>query len=256
MVIYKITNTVNNKIYVGKTKNVTQRWKNHTSNVGKLRRPLYDAMLHYGIDKFVMEIIDIGTPDNIDELEKFWIKELNSINEGYNLTEGGGGGDTFSNRTIASKNKTRRKLSQAAKLNMKNPEYVKKLSDATKKLWANTDYVNRVRINYLKAVSSESYKENHSKKMKEALKSPQLRKKWSDVKLGKNNNRWLGYMYVTDTNGNVTCYETSKSAAKHLQVTANTLIQHAKNNTTFQRGKYVGWKFALSKINNKSVIVL
>lgn len=247
MVIYKITNTVNNKVYVGKTKNVENRWKNHISNVGKTRRPLYDAMLHYGIDKFVMEVIETGTLQNIDELERFWIKKLNTVKGGYNLTEGGGGGDTFSNRNDVSKQITRNKLSSITKKLLSDPQYVKKLSDASKRLWNDPNWVSKQSENHRRAVSSLENKEKISKSMKEALKSPKLRKKWSDVKKGKNNNRWLGYTYVIEPNGNSTCYDTSTDAAKVLGVTAHTLRQHAINKTTFQRGKYVGWKFILSK---------
>lgn len=245
--IYTITNKINGKIYIGKTKNLKDRWKNHCSNVGKKRRPLYDGMLHYGIDNFVMEVVDTTTEDKIDELEKNWIEKLDTINTGYNLTEGGTGGDTFSNRTTQSKNRTRKKLSDISKAYVSSPEYIEKLRNAGKRLWEDDDYVKRVKQNHLKAVSSDAYRQNHSKKMREALKSPEIRKKWSDVKKGKLNNRWLGYMYVIEPNGNITRYETSSDAAAKLKTGGQTIRDHAMNNTTFAQGKYAGWKFVLSK---------
>ena len=86
-----------------------------------------------------------------------------------------------------------------------------------------------------------------SRKMKEVLISLELRKKWSDVKRGKLNNKWLGYMYVIEPNGKVVRYETAKEAASVMKTTAHVIRQFAKNNTTFQRGKYIGWRFILSK---------
>ena len=106
---------------------------------------------------------------------------------------------------------------------------MKKLSDATSKLWKYPNYVSKQSENHRLAVSSLEYKENMSNKMKEVLKSPELLKKWSDVKKGKNNNRWRGYMYVIEPNGNVTRYDTSSIAGKTLEVNPHTLIQHAIN---------------------------
>lgn len=245
--IYTITNKINGKVYVGKTKNLKDRWENHCSNVGKKRRPLYDGMLHYGIDNFVMEVVDTTTEDKIDELEKNWIEKLDTINTGYNLTEGGTGGDTFSNRTTQSKNGTREKLSEISKKYAASSEYIQKLRDAGNRLWKDETYVKRVKENHLKAVSSEKYKQHQSIKMKEVISSPEMRKKWSDVKRGKLNSRWLGYMYVVEPNGNTTRYETSSDAAKKLKTGGQTIREHAMNNTTFAQGKYAGWKFVLSK---------
>jgi group I intron endonuclease len=245
--IYTITNKINGKVYVGKTKNLEDRWKNHCSNVGKKRRPLYDGMLHYGVDNFVMEVIDTATEDRIDDLEKFWIEKLDTLNNGYNLTEGGTGGDTFSNRNTKSKNITRKKLSDISKRRCESDEYIQKLRDSTTSLWENENWASRVRQNSLKVCLTESYKQNMSRKMKEVLISLELRKKWSDVKRGKLNNKWLGYMYVIEPNGKVVRYETAKEAASVMKTTAHVIRQFAKNNTTFQRGKYIGWRFILSK---------
>lgn len=245
--IYTITNKINGKIYVGKTKNLKDRWENHCSNVGKKRRPLYDGMLHYGIDNFVMEVVDTTTEDKIDELEKIWIEKLETINTGYNLTEGGTGGDTFSNRTTQSKNRTRKKLSDAQKRRAKSDEYIQKLKDTANRLWKDESYVKKVRENHLMAVSDMAYRKAQSKKMKEVISSPDMRRKWSDVKKGKLNNKWLGYMYVIEPNGKVIRYETAKEAASVMKTTAHVIRQFAKNNTTFQKGRYIGWKFVLSK---------
>ena len=139
--IYKITNLVNDKFYIGKIKNVKIRWSQHKSNVGKKRHPLYDAIMKYGFENFSIEIID-KTDDDINELEKKWILETKAIELGYNLTEGGTGGDTFSKRDEISKNNTRKLLSEKSKIsNDKNREIHR---ENTKKSWENEEYRKKV----------------------------------------------------------------------------------------------------------------
>lgn len=92
--IYKITNLINGKIYIGQTNNPKRREREHfrlnpsilEDNEGKI---LYNAMLKYGTQNFSFEIIENKCED-YNEKEKFWIKELNTLKpNGYNMTEGG-----------------------------------------------------------------------------------------------------------------------------------------------------------------------
>ena len=84
--IYKITNLINNKVYIGlTTETIEKRWKNHISCVGKIKRHLYNAMGKYGIENFTIEEIDRS--DNftiLGELERKYIKEYRSDIEYYN----------------------------------------------------------------------------------------------------------------------------------------------------------------------------
>lgn len=97
--IYKITNMVNNKVYIGQTKkSVQERFKIHLSNAKRhINRYLYDAMNHYGYESFVVEQIEECSNNLLDDRERFWIKYYNSTdsNKGYNMTTGGGGGNTW-----------------------------------------------------------------------------------------------------------------------------------------------------------------
>lgn len=95
--IYKITNLINNKIYVGKsTVPLIVRIRRHCYEVRKgTNRYLYDAIRHYGWDSFRIEVIEsLISKENLSDREKFWIKMLktNDPNFGYNMTEGGDGG--------------------------------------------------------------------------------------------------------------------------------------------------------------------
>ena len=112
--IYKIINTVNGKIYVGKTtETIERRFYEHKLSVktGKKQSKLYSAMKHYGIDNFIVEEIDQS--DDYNELcnkEIFWIDKLNSRDDsvGYNISKGGDGGYTWDQRGTVTLHKDNR----------------------------------------------------------------------------------------------------------------------------------------------------
>ena len=97
--IYKITNLINGKLYIGKTSNsIQERWREHISDSKKERcekRPLYDAFNKYGIDNFQIEKIEEVENDDIAcEREIYWIEQLRTYVgftdcNGYNATLGG-----------------------------------------------------------------------------------------------------------------------------------------------------------------------
>jgi group I intron endonuclease len=91
--IYRITNKVNGKFYIGKTtKSVEQRFKTHIYKSKKQNTYLYRAMRKYGVDQFVIEQLElVEHQDLLNEKEKYWIAQLSPQ---YNMTKGGDGGDT------------------------------------------------------------------------------------------------------------------------------------------------------------------
>lgn len=93
--IYKITNKVNGKTYVGNTAfSIKKRWREHCADAKKSKcadRPLYRAMNKYGIDSFEVSIIEQCEPDIAQDREKYWIEALKTFKYGYNDTKGGNG---------------------------------------------------------------------------------------------------------------------------------------------------------------------
>lgn len=91
--IYKITNDINQKIYVGKTeRTVEKRFKEHCQDAFREhneKRPLYSAMRKYGIEHFHIELIE--ETNNPEDREVYWIEKLGSFKNGYNATVGGDG---------------------------------------------------------------------------------------------------------------------------------------------------------------------
>ena len=88
--IYKITNNLNGKVYIGQTNNPKRRFQEHKmmgyeSNSNKV---LYQAFQKYGLENFSFEIIE--QVSNYNEREKYWIQYYNClVPNGYNMTEGG-----------------------------------------------------------------------------------------------------------------------------------------------------------------------
>ena len=84
--IYKITNLINNCFYIGKSKNIQQRWYQHKTSYKKdIYHPLYIDMRTYGIENFTIEVIEKCTEDELTEKEHFYIYTLNPY---YNSTNG------------------------------------------------------------------------------------------------------------------------------------------------------------------------
>jgi group I intron endonuclease len=123
MVIYKTTNLVNGKFYIGKDA------KNKKSYLGS-GKVLKHAIQKYGKDNFKKEILETcNTLEELSEREKYWIKELKAIENGYNLAEGGVGGNTHGdihhpnwgwksgntpwNKGVPTNEKTKKKISQS-----------------------------------------------------------------------------------------------------------------------------------------------
>lgn len=91
--IYKITNDINGKIYIGKTEfSIEKRLSEHIHDAYRERnekRPLYSAIRKYGPEHFHIEVIE--ETDNPNEREVYLIEQYGSFKTGYNATRGGDG---------------------------------------------------------------------------------------------------------------------------------------------------------------------
>ena len=91
--IYKITNTINGKSYIGQTiQNVKERFYQHCAT--KCSKAVSNMAIHRAIKKygklnFTIEVIEEIDSANLNDRERYWIKYYNSYNNGYNSTKGG-----------------------------------------------------------------------------------------------------------------------------------------------------------------------
>lgn len=130
--IYKITNKINNKIYIGMTtKNIEIRWKQHLkvskNKSNKNHRLIHKAILKYGIENFIFEKLyetDVINLEYLKELEIKYIKEYNSFESGYNLTKGGDG--TYGYKLSQERKDYLSKLYLGTKLSDKHKSNIKK----------------------------------------------------------------------------------------------------------------------------------
>ena len=91
--IYKITNKINGKSYIGQTiQNVKERFYQHCAT--KCSKAVSNMAIHraikkYGKSNFTVEVIEEIDSANLNDRERYWIKYYNSYNNGYNSTKGG-----------------------------------------------------------------------------------------------------------------------------------------------------------------------
>ena len=89
-IIYKITNKVNGKSYIGQTRYTIEfRWKQHQHK--KDNTYFHNAIHKYGIDNFSIEILEECDIKDLNSREIFYIAKYDTFKNGYNLTIGGDG---------------------------------------------------------------------------------------------------------------------------------------------------------------------
>ena len=120
--IYKITNTVNNKAYIGQTKqdDPNKRWKGHISAIKYDNGcPLLTAAFKkHGVDKFKFDVIIICFDEDVCKFEKEYVRKYNTLApNGYNAVDGGEVGGMFKGKHHSEESK--------AKMAAKSTEYFK-----------------------------------------------------------------------------------------------------------------------------------
>jgi len=136
--IYKITNKINGKSYIGKTVDLHKRIVTHLWRLENGTHPnphLQRAFDKYGKNRFVFEVLERCREEDLSDKEMFFINKYNSFGNGYNLTAGG---DGAAGRKLKEETKTR--ISQANKGRKRTKEQREKISEAGKKLWSNPKY--------------------------------------------------------------------------------------------------------------------
>lgn len=135
--LYKHTNKTNGKVYIGKATNPQSRWENQGYKYKTCPR-FWSAIQHYGWDNFEHEILlACETQEEINILEKEYIKKYRALEPdfGYNLSEGGTGGNVWAGKTQAEKEAYAEKQRQETL--SRGQEWHDKLSKAQLKRWAN-----------------------------------------------------------------------------------------------------------------------
>lgn len=183
--IYKITNKINGKIYIGKTKyNIDSRYKSHIKQAIKNKElnitssKLYNAFNKYGVENFVIEQIEECPYDILSEREIYWIKELDSRNPsiGYNICKGGEcgpGGPMFKGHKHSEETKKQMSLNRKGE---KNANYGNR--------WNQSDKLKELHSKLSSGENNGMYGKKHSAESKEKNRLSHLGKKaYSNIEL-------------------------------------------------------------------------
>lgn len=156
MLIYRVTNTVNGRVYIGKWihSTVDHRWWLHKS-AARAGSPYYfhRAIRKYGEDAFKVEVIyQAKTPEELSEMEKTYISSYQSNNpdKGYNMTLGGEGHSGW----VPSEAWREWKSGHSLKL-WANPDYRARQTVAHQKWW--TPERRKEKALYLKQMRESGY---------------------------------------------------------------------------------------------------
>ena len=203
-VIYKITNNINEKIYIGKD---SSNKKNYYGSGEAIK----NSIKKYGKDNFSKEIIDYAVSlEELNNKEIYWIKFYNSMNPkiGYNRSSGGEGDFILSNMSEEARERMKESLKKAWESKefsdikrentinyFKDPENRKKQSDIQKKVWENKSSEEKLEITErLKNGSKKRWAKDEEKKKASDLwkkNNPMfdldVRKNFSDSVKGESN---------------------------------------------------------------------
>lgn len=267
MIIYKVTNIQNGRLYIGQTwrKLETRRAEHRraAANILKTNPTLFhSALREFGTGNFTWEILEVCTSiDHCNEREKFYIKLLNTIHpNGYNATSGGHIDETMSESV-------RNKIANSMVIVHKDPEYQSKVypklkglvppnkgktmsdeqkakvSAAKKAIYADPAYINpnlgqkRTEEQKANIKAGQTGKMTSGDKWQEAHKdqyTEEVRKKMRQAKLGKK----------PANTKKVLCIETNEvfdglsDAAKTLDVNRQSIFLQIKGKLKQVAGKY------------------
>jgi group I intron endonuclease len=259
--IYKITNIINNKCYIGETiQTPEKRWKDHKSAFKRNGgcTALKSAILKYGLENFKFEVLIICFDQDRLIYEKQYIKKYNSLApNGYNILEGGQEGVLGYKHS----NETKKKISLKSKENSSKPE-IKEMSRQRA-----IELNNRIKSGEIVKKSEKWYKAleegrignrggNHNEETKKKI-SEGLKKYFEDNGSTINKERHSGIMtkingrkieQYTKENIFVSYYDSMVLAGKATGIKHNT-IQAAAAGRLKTAGGYI-WKYAEKELKD------
>lgn len=243
--VYLIKNKINNKIYIGKSKNIEIRWNQHKVNVDSQQQRyknthLYNAMRKYGTINFNFKILEYCKESDLNKLETKFIIEYRSFdsNFGYNKSFGGDGGDTFTFKSNELKNITRTKISKYMK---SKPHGISKKSIKGKHI---TETCPDIKYKW-----NKNFKEamiNLSKRRKDGeLTSPE-QEHYNNLRVtrkGKGNPAYKGSYYIYKPNGDLLgIYDSIRIAVAETGFPYTTLNKCVLHNRSPKFGKWKGYR--------------
>lgn len=226
--VYKITNNINDKVYIGQSINIKARWKDHMHTLDRNDSRctlLQRAWNKYGKENFSFEILELCEEDMLDEVEMKYIAIYDSHNNGYNIELGG-------NKNKHLSEETKRKISDANRGRVHSEETLKKMSEA--RIGEKNPMYGQMHSEETRRKISEAHKgkPGHptSEKTKELIRrantgrivSDETRKRISDATKGRvAHNKNLHPVFCVELNQ---VFNTASDAGKELNIKSSNII--------------------------------
>lgn len=211
MIIYKITNIINSKSYVGQTVyGLDRRWNQHNSKSSGCRA-LASAIRKHGKENFTIEIVAVcNSLSELNKQETKFIKEFNTLSpNGYNLTTGGEGKvlSEESKARISEANQGRKHsedFRQSRRKNQTGKSHSEETKEKMSKVSTGKPKSDEHRFNISKSKTGTKLSSEHKNSIKQTLQIP----------------------IKCDQTGQV--FASSADAAKELRIGKSTIIKILK----------------------------
>lgn len=268
MLIYKITNIINGKIYIGQTtQTMSKRWKNHLRDCGKERNnKFYNAIKKYGQENFNVELVEenIMSRDELNKKEKYWISYYDCHKNGYNSTIGGETSPMkdpiiakkmsiiMKGRKFTDEHKRHIREAQVGKTGTPHTEEHKKhmselmtnrivsqeTRDKLREINTGKKQSDETRIKRSDSMKGRSHTEEHNKKISEKLKINSYRVS------GKENARSKAVMQIDKTtNETLNVFESANIAAKYMNKKSAGDISNCANGVKLKTAYGYKWEW-------------
>ena len=156
--IYKITSP-SKKIYIGQSRNIKKRWKEHRLTTKKHKSALVNSFLKYGVENHIFEVIEECLIESLNERERYW-------QEFYNVIDSKKGLNCLLVKTNTKNSiisiETRNKISKAGKGRKFTEEHKNKISIANKGKVYSEETKNKMRLSKLGVKQTKEAIENAS----------------------------------------------------------------------------------------------
>lgn len=222
--IYKFTNKVNNKCYIGQAKNLKQRIKCHIKDYNRSKYDnlyFYNSIRKHGIENFELEILQEGnfSKKELDEMEITFIRLFKSNNPlfGYNLTLNGEGTSGFKHSLKTIEKQKQIKIGKKASQETKD-----KMSKVRKGKILSEEHKQKISKSNKGKPKSQEFKFN----LKGHLVSEETREKLSKVNKGRNLGRKMSKEVIEKR-------KKSRQGYKHTEETKQKMVETRMKNKSY-----------------------
>lgn len=234
--IYKITNLINGKVYIGQSSNIERRFREHKSN--STSEHLRASIQLYGIDNFDFSILEITDIEDLDDRERYWIQyySSNDPEHGYNSTD-----DGESRRGWHHSKYSIQKMSESSKRLAQQPDYVSPTQDT--KVIHKGDKTSRCHISQLDEMLADGWELGMSEVSKQ---------KGAENRTGEKNGVYhKGYLFDGDKNpfyGKHHTEATKQKIREHMPDTSH--VWKGRHHSESSKQKMRGPRPSVAGVNN------